>query len=169
MDFDFFELAQQVEELSGVKLELAGGMTTWEAFPPYKHQNRIYRIQQSIHRRTDAIFDCACAHVSDAYVKFPDGSIKRPDIAIFCREPDEDEQDGAVTLLPEAIVEIISKHYEDKDLKVGVPFYLSQGIADVVTLDMVANTVIHFRPGQPEETHTSPVTLTFACGCEATI
>lgn len=74
-----------------------------------------------------------------------------------------------MTLLPEAIIEIISKHYEDKDLKVGVPFYLSQGIADVVTLDMTTNTVTYFRPGQTEETHTSPVTLTFACGCEATI
>jgi Uma2 family endonuclease len=166
---DFFELAQQVEELSGVKLELAGGMTTWEAFPSYKHQDRIYRIQQSIRRRTDAIYDCACVHVSDVYVKFPDGSIKRPDIAIFCRIPDEDEQDGAVTLLPGAIIEIISKHYEDKDLKVGVPFYLSQGIGDVVTLDMVTNTVTHFRPGQPEDIHASPVTLAFACGCEATI
>ena len=166
---DFFELAQQVEELSGVKLEMAGGMTTWEAFPSYKHQNRIYRIQQSIRRRADAIFDCACAHVSDAYVKFPDGSIKRPDIAIFCREPDEDEQDGAVTLLPAAIIEIISKHYEDKDLKVGVPFYLSQGIRDVVTLDMVTGIVTHFRPDQPEQTHTAPTTLVFACGCEATL
>ncbi|WP_395093974.1 Uma2 family endonuclease [Armatimonas sp.] len=166
---DFFELAQQVEELSGVKLERAGGMTTWEAFPSYKHQDRIYKIQQAIRRRADAIYDCACSHVSDAYVKFPDGSIKRPDIAIFCREPDEDEQDGAVTLLPEAIIEIISKHYEDKDLKVGVPFYLSQGIADVVTLDMATGTVTHFRPGQPEQVHASPVTLAFACGCEATI
>jgi Uma2 family endonuclease len=166
---DFFELAQQVEELSGVKLELAGGMTTWEAFPSYKHQSRIDRIRETICRRTDAIYDCACTDVSDVYVKFPDGSIKRPDIAIFCREPDEDEQDGAVTLLPEAIIEVISKHYEDKDLKVGVPFYLSQGIGDVVTLDMTTSTVTHFRPGQLEVTYTSPVTLTFACGCEATI
>ena len=166
---DFFELAQQVEELSGVKLEMAGGMTTWEAFPSYKHQNRIYKIQQSIRRRADAIYDCTCTHVSDAYVRFPDGSIKRPDIAIFCREPDEAEQDGAVTLLPEVIIEIISKHYEDKDLKVGVPFYLSQGIADVVTVDMATGTVTHFRPGQPEQVHASPVTLAFACGCEATI
>ncbi len=74
-----------------------------------------------------------------------------------------------MTLLPEAIIEIISKHYEDKDLKVGVPFYLSQGIADVVTLDMATSTVTHFRHGQPEQVHTSPVTLAFACGCEATV
>ena len=159
---DFFELTQQVEELSGVKLELAGGMTTWEAFPSYKHQDRIYAIRQHLKNTPGP-------HSSSAYVKFPDGSIKRPDIAIFCREPDEDEQDGAVTLLPEAIIEIISKHYEDKDLKVGVPFYLNQGIRDIVTLDMTNNTVTHFRPGQPEQTHSSPVTLTFACGCEATI
>ncbi|WP_394793273.1 Uma2 family endonuclease [Armatimonas sp.] len=166
---DFFELAQQVEELSGVKLEMAGGLTTWEAFPSYRHQDRIDIIRQTIRRRTDAIYDCACKHISDIYVKFPDDSIKRPDIAIFCREPDEDEQDGAVTLLPEAIIEIISKRYEDKDLKVGVPFFLSQGIRDVITLDMVTSTVTHFRPGQPEQTYVSPVTLLFACGCEATI
>ena len=159
---DFFELAQQVEELSGVKLEMAGGLTTWEAFPSYKHQDRIYHIRQNLKNAPGP-------HISGAYVKFPDDSIKRPDIAIFCREPDEDEQDGAVTLLPEAIIEIISKRYEDKDLKVGVPFYLSQGIRDVVTLDMVTSTVTHFRPGQPEQTYVSPVTLLFACGCEATI
>jgi Uma2 family endonuclease len=138
-------------------------MTTWEAFPAYKHQNRIYQIQQSIQRRADASY----SHVSDAYVKFPDGSIKRPDIAIFCRVPDE--QDGAVTLLPEVIIEVIRKHYEDKDLKIGVPFYLSQKIRDVVALDMATSTVTHFRPDQPEQTHTSPVTLLFDCGCEATI
>ena len=51
---DFFELAQQVEELYGVKLE----------------QDRIYQIRQSLKNSPGP-------HISDIYVK-------RPDIAIFC-------------------------------------------------------------------------------------
>jgi Uma2 family endonuclease len=166
---DFFELARASEELGGVKLERAGGVTTWEAFPSYRHQSRIDKIRATIRPQAEIITDCACVHVSDVYVRFTDGSLKRPDIAIFCQEPDEDEQNGAISLIPEVVIEIISKGYEDKDLRIGVPFYLSQGIRDVVTLDPVTNTVTHFRPGQMPQTHASPVRLTFACGCEATI
>ena len=166
---DFFELARASEELGGVKLETAGGLTTWEAFPSYKHQSRIDRIRATIQRRSDLISDCACLHVSDVYVRFPDGSLKRPDIALFCEEPAEEEQGGAVTLLPVAVIEIISKGYEDKDLRVGVPFYLAQGIRDVVTLDPASETVTHFRPGQAPSIHASPALLRFSCGCEATI
>jgi Uma2 family endonuclease len=166
---DFFELARASEELGSVKLERAGGVTTWEAFPSYKHQSRIDVIRATITPQPGVNGDCLCLHISDVYVRFPDGSLKRPDIAIFCREPDEDEQDGAVTLVPEAVIEIISKGYEDKDLRIGVPFYLSQGIRDVVTFEPATNTVTHFRPGHAPQSHASPVRLTFACGCEATV
>jgi Uma2 family endonuclease len=166
---DFFELARNSEKLGGVKLERAGGVTTWEAFPPYRHQSRIDKIRATIRSQAEIIIDCGCVHASDVYVRFTDGSLKRPDIAIFCQEPDEDEQDGAISLIPEVVIEIISKGYEDKDLRIGVPFYLSQGIRDVVTLDPATNIVTHFRPGYVPQIHASPAQLTFACGCEATI
>ena len=59
-------------------------------------------------------------------MQFSDGSLKRPDISIFCREPDE--QDDAVTLVPEAVIEVVSKGYEAKDLQIAPDFYLSRGV-----------------------------------------
>ena len=165
---DAYEFAVIIGEETGAKLEIAGGIPTWEAFPSPRHQNHSFRIQSSI-RPTDAyITDCNCVHLADIYVRFPDGSLKRPDIALFCEEPAEDEQDGAVTLLPAAVIEILRKGYEDKDLRVGVPFYLAQGIRDVVVLDPASSAVTHFRPGHAPAVHASPALLRFSCGCEAT-
>ena len=101
------------------------------------------------------------------YLRFPDGSLKRPDISIFCREPDE--QTTAITLLPEAVIEILSPNYEAKDMSIGVPFYLRSGLKDVLVLDPEANVVHHFRPQHSEVRHSSPVTLTLACGCDVTL
>ena len=109
---------------------------------------------------------CECVNYSDVDIRFPDGSIKRPDISIFCREPDE--QDKAVTLLPEAVIEIISKDYEAKDTLVGVPFYVSQGIRDVITFDPATNRMVHIRDGARTE-HDSPVEITLLCGCVCTV
>ena len=40
----------------------------------------------------DSAEPCQCAHLSDVLIRFQDGSLKRPDIAIFCAEPpDQDE------------------------------------------------------------------------------
>lgn len=108
----------------GIRVERVGGLTVWEAQPVFAHQATVFRIQTSI--RTVEGAGCGCVHVSDCTVAFPDGSLKRPDISIFCRVPDE--QDSAVTLLPEAVIEVISKDYEAKDYDVGVPFYLKAGI-----------------------------------------
>lgn len=40
----------------------------------------------------------------DVSIAFPDGSFRRPDIAIFRREPDE--IDTAVTLIPKAVAPV---------------------------------------------------------------
>jgi hypothetical protein len=59
---------------------------------------------------------CACYSLQDVLIRFPDPdqSLKRPDIAIFCDEPPE--SDEALELLPQAVIEILSLGYEDKDL-----------------------------------------------------
>lgn len=90
-----------------------------------------------------------------------DGSLKRPDIAIFCREPDE--QDEAITLVPEAVVEVISRGYEAKDLEIGPRFYLSQGVKDVVVFDPHTLLVLHIRADGAEQL-VSPVELRLRCG-----
>jgi len=108
----------RAEEL-GIRLEIVRGLPLWEAHPVYKHQKAIDRIRATIRPiAQDDANRCACVHISDVYVSFPDGSLKRPDIAIFCREPDEDDE--AITLVPEAVIEIVSKGYEAKDLEIAL-------------------------------------------------
>ncbi len=164
-----FEMAMQIGERDGVKLEIVGGIPTWEAFPAFRHQEHVDRVRASIRpiEIGDGHTGCACIHAADVYVRFPDGSMKRPDISIFCRRPTEEIT--AITLLPEAVVEILSPTYEAKDLVIGVPFYLRSGIKDVLVLDPETLTVIHFRPDQPEERHQSPTSFILSCGCHLTV
>lgn len=159
------KMMMEADEL-GVRLEMVGGIPVWEAQPVFRHQSKIFRIQSSIKSPSGTGDGCGCVHVSDISIRFPDGSQKRPDIAIFCREPDE--LDSEVTLLPEAVIEIISKGYEAKDTVIGVPFYLSQGIKDIVLYDPATNLTTHITPDSRTE-YTSPVELTFACGCQAVV
>ncbi|HZO91251.1 MAG TPA: Uma2 family endonuclease [Chthonomonadaceae bacterium] len=159
------KLRNMAEEV-GIRLERVGGIPVWEAQPVYRHQTVIFRIQTSIRRTEGGSNQCGCVHVSDVCIRFPDGSQKRPDIAIFCREPDE--QDEEITLLPEAVIEILSKGYEAKDLQIGVPFYLAQGIRDVIVFDPYTLKVLHFRQKETREM-TSPVEIALECGCLCTV
>ncbi|WP_309714338.1 Uma2 family endonuclease [Armatimonas sp.] len=161
------EEAIRLGEASGVRLEVAGGITTWEAFPSVRHQRAVDRIRASIKPAATPITDCGCVHYADIYVQFPDGSLKRPDIAIFCGEPEE--QTTAVTMLPEAVIEIVSPDYEGKDLCVGVPFFLRRGIKGVIVFDPTTGEVRHFRPGHSEQRYTSPQSITLTCDCTVII
>jgi Uma2 family endonuclease len=159
------ELRNAAEDI-GIRIEMVGGLPVWEAQPVYRHQSVIYRIQTSIRPIPGASSGCECVHVSDVSIRFPDGSQKRPDIAVFCRVPDE--EDTEITLLPEAVIEVLSKGYEAKDLQVGVPFYLSQGVKDVVVFDPYSLQVLHFRGDEKRELR-SPVEVDLLCGCRCTI
>ncbi len=152
---------------AGFRLEFVNGLGVWEASPILRHQKKVDSIRATI-VPANQTGNCACVHYADIQVAFPDGSQKRPDIAIFCREPDE--QDSAVTLLPEAIIEILSKNYEAKDLEIGVPFYRNAGVKDIVVFDGETNTVLHYQAGATApQTYSSPVTLTLQCGCVCTV
>jgi hypothetical protein len=70
----------------GVRLEIVGGLPIWEAQPVYRHQKHIERIVQGITKPAVAQSECECTHAVDVYIQFPNG-LKRPDISIFCREP----------------------------------------------------------------------------------
>jgi Uma2 family endonuclease len=150
----------KAEEL-GIRLEIVGGLPIWEAHPVWKHQKAVDRIRASI--RQSPGHPCQCVHAADVYVQFSDGSLKRPDIALFCREPDE--QEDAIRLLPEAVIEVVSKGYEAKDLELGPRFYLSQGVKDIVVFDPATLLVLHVRrDGTRREV--SPCALVLECGCE---
>ncbi|MFM9903076.1 MAG: Uma2 family endonuclease [Pyrinomonadaceae bacterium] len=148
----------RAEEL-GIRLEIVKGLPVWEASPLIRHQVAIDRIRDSIKKSSGG---CECFHVSDIYIQFPDGSLKRPDISFFCREPSD--TDEAVTQIPDAVIEIISKGYEKKDIEVGIPFYTANGIKDVVVFNPYTMEVLHFRNGEVLRL-TSPTRIELACGC----
>lgn len=153
----------RAEEL-GIRLEVVGGLPIWEAHPVWRHQKAIDRIRATISVRHSAA--CACVHASDVYVQFGDGSLRRPDIAIFCREPDETED--AITLVPEAVIEVVSKGYEAKDLEIGPPSYLAQGVKDVIVFDPTSLLVLHARREKTVRS-TSPQAIALECGCDVTV
>ena len=152
----------------GVRLEIAGNLPIWEASPLYKHQKQVDRIRDSIKKVEREGNLCDCVDAADVYIQFPDGSLKRPDISIFCREPAEEEQDEAIKQVPEAVIEVISKKYEAKDLEISPPIYLANGVKDIVVFNPYTNEVVHFRNGERGEL-TSPVEIEFECGCSCVV
>lgn len=154
----------KAEEL-GIRLEIVAGLPIWEAHPSYRHRKAVDRIRATI-TLPATVTSCTCVHVSDVYVQFPDRSLKRPDIAVFCREPAE--LDDAITLIPEAVIEVVSKGYEAKDLEIGPQFYLAQGVKDVVVFDPSSLLVLHARRSGTERL-VSPVPLQLECGCSCVV
>lgn len=154
---------------SGIRLEIVAGLPIWEPSPVLKHQKAVDRIRASIESpplESQVEEGCSGIHIANVYVGFSDGSLKRPDIAIFCREPEEEEE--AITLVPEAVIEVISRGYEAKDLEIGPSFYLAQGVKDVVVFNPYTLVVLHLRRDYVAR-HVSPVELTFLCGCRCTV
>jgi Uma2 family endonuclease len=153
----------------GVRLEIVRGLPIWEPYPVYKHQKAVDRIRATIRPVAPASENeqrCQFVHAADVYVSFPDGSLKRPDISVFCREPEEEEE--AVRLVPEAVIEVISKGYEAKDLEIGPQFYISQGVKDVVVFNPYILLVLHVRCDEVNR-HVSPVELQLLCGCRCEV
>jgi Uma2 family endonuclease len=154
----------------GIRLEIVGGLPIWEPYPVYKHQKAVDRIRATIERvavsSESSDGRCECIHVSDVYISFPDGSLKRPDISIFCQEPEDEE--AAIKLVPEAVVEVISKGYEAKDLDIGPRFYLSQGVKDMVVFNPYTLVVLHVRQDEVAR-HVSPVEISLRCGFRCTV
>jgi Uma2 family endonuclease len=156
----------RAEEL-GIRLEMIAGLPIWEPHPVWKHQKAVDRIRATIRPSgQDEHQSCACVHAADVYIAFPDGSLKRPDVAVFCREPDEEEE--AIKLIPEAVIEVISRGYEAKDLEIGPHFYLAQGVKDIVVFDPYTLVVLHLRRDGVQRL-VSPVALTLECGCSCVV
>lgn len=161
------EMMEQAAD-AGYRLEYLSGLGgIWELMPSFLHQQHSFRIQSSIAKTMGAESNgCGCIHGADVAILFPDKSIKRPDIAIWCETPQNPSQ--STPTLPEAVVEIISPDYEAKDYALGVSFYQRWDIPDIVVFDPLTNDVLHINAAG-EHHHTSPVSLTFACGCVCTV
>jgi Uma2 family endonuclease len=164
------DIAVELERLTHqadmhIKLEITGGTRTWRLLPSLRHQKLIDRIRASIAPIAEA--GCGCYHLTDASLVFPDGSFKRPDIAIFCVEPPD--IDESWEQVPEAVIEIVSLGYEEKDLSINPPWYLSMGVKDVLVVDPRSGEVRHHRHAAPLTVHHQPVTIQLRCGCRCTI
>lgn len=162
---DFTRLSRDADAI-GLRLEVVRGIPIFEAFPVARHQAAIFRIQTSIHPNVLGDAPCRCVHYADVAIHFPDGSRKRPDISVFCEEP---EQTTEITVMPEAVVEVISAEYEEKDLLISVPFYRQVRIPDIIVFDPETNLVRHWHGASGERSYQSPVTLALQCGCSITV
>ena len=156
-----WRLLHEADEL-GVRLEVVGDALTWEGVPGFRHQEIVGRVQESFDRPTGSESVC----VAGVYVRFPSGVVKRPDIAIFCRRPEQEE--GFVRMAPEAVVEITSPEYEEKDLVSGPPLYLANGVKDVVVLQRSTGLVHHWT-ATGSCAVPSPVTIELVCGCRVVV
>jgi Uma2 family endonuclease len=152
----------------GIRLEIVNGLPIWEAQPTYRHQKHVVRILRGITKpENSAAPGSACFHALDIYIQFPNG-LKRPDISIFCQEPDEAGQDSALTMIPEAVIEVVNKGYEAKDLQIGPPFYISQGVKDVIVFDPLTLLVLHVRKDKTTR-QVSPAVIDVECGCQVLV
>lgn len=147
---------------AGIRLEMVMGQPTWEMHPSPLHQLVLREIGRSIRSTQPEGSPCGSFDLQDTYVRFPDGSIKRPDLSIFRERPPATQE--ALTVVPEAVVEIVSPGSELKDLQIGPPFYLAQGVKDVVVFDPRTSVVLHHRK-TGLESHLSPISLSLECGC----
>lgn len=150
---------------SGVRLEMVMGTPFWEAMPGTRHQKALKRIERSVDKASSDS-GCGCFSYQDIYIEFPDGSFKRPDLSIYCE--DVPDTDGATKHIPKAIVEVLSKGSEVRDLQVGPPFYLSQGVLDVVVFNPQTLAISHFTT-TGNSTLMSPAEIHFQCGCKVTV
>jgi hypothetical protein len=164
------ELIRRADSV-GIRLERVAGLPIWEAQPVFRHQGAIDRIRSSIRASTEHLegqTQCACIHIADVLFHFPDGSFKRPDIAVLCQNPLESEVDEALEYIPEAVIEVISVGYEAKDLEISPQFFLAQGVKDVLVFDPRSLLVWHFRKDGTQRLN-SPVQITLECGCTCEI
>jgi Uma2 family endonuclease len=104
---------EQLLRAGAIKLEITGGIPTWETSPSSRHQWTVQFIGSSIKPIQEADGVCECEYLADVYIRFADGSIKRPDRSIFCQRPPL--QDEALTIIPQAVIEVISPGYEYKE------------------------------------------------------
>ena len=153
----------QIEEADsiGIRVEMVDGRPFWEFQPNYDHQDRIGNVWMSVRRDPQSGTDCGCFRAMDVGIVFPDGSIRRPDLAVFYRQP---ERRDLITLVPEAVVEIVSQRSREKDLDVSPPWYLRMGGKDVLVYDPFTEDVHHFRQEGRVRFKTGR-TVPLECGC----
>lgn len=154
---------EQIEaaDAAGIKLEMTEGLPTWEFHPTPRHQIVWLGVLKSV-RLMPGQDGCGCVALPEVAIEFPDGSMKRPDLSIFCEMPPELDQ--AVASIPSAVVEVVSRDSRRKDYELNPPFYLKHGVLDIVVIDPIPGSVAVFTKSGRKDLK-SPQTLALQCGC----
>ena len=151
---------------AGIRLEVHQGLPIWEFLPSPIHTIETKRIEGSIRSNSHDKSGCGCFSFQDMSVRFPDGSIRRPDISVFSELPAATQE--ATSLVPAAVIEVVSPGSEVKDLELSPAFYLMHGVLDVVVFEPRTGVVSHFRRTGHAQ-HASPIELDLECGCLVTV
>lgn len=159
------DLMHEARDL-GLRLELVPAGLTYETAPGLRHQELVVGILNSVLANDRSGGPCGCHRFTDVAIRFAPMLVKRPDISIFCSRPAEEE--GILSMIPEAVIEITSPGYEEKDLVQGPPLYLAAGVKDVLVLDRRQNIVHHWTESG-HFTCASPSLFELGCGCRVTV
>ena len=162
------QLAAVMEQAgeAGIRLEIQQGLPIWEFSPSPLHVLEVTRIDRSVRRGSDDAGSCGCLSYQDIAIRFPDGSIRRPDLSIYCSAPAPTQE--ATSLIPAAVIEVVSPGSEVKDLELGPSFYLLHGVLDVLVFEPRTGVVSHFRRGDRRQ-YSSPTDISLECGCTVTV
>ena len=143
----------------GIKLEIHQGLPIWEFRPSPLHTIEAKRIDKSV--RPTQYFSFL-----DMAIRFLDGSVRRPDISIYCVAPQPTQE--ATTSIPLAIIEVLSPGSQIKGLQLSPPFFLSHGVQDVLVFEPLTGAVDHFRQDGHRQLR-SPSDVDLECGCTITV
>lgn len=147
------ELADSV----GIRLEIMDGLRLWHAPVEAMHSVALGRVRDGL------VVPAGWLALTGVHIAFPGGGLKCPDLAVWCREPDE--EDEAVTLIPEAVIEIVSRGSERKDLELNPEFYLRHGVKEYLVFDPFTNVVLYHTPNSGPRRLDAPVGIALARGC----
>lgn len=125
------------------RFETIGGTPIWEFFPSPFHQDVLREIDRSIRPSEDGS-GCGCYTLPDAYLRLRDGSLRRPDLMVYCARPKIVGREP-LREVPGAVIEVLSPGGELKDLQIGPPSYLANGVLDIVVVDPESGICTHFR------------------------
>jgi Uma2 family endonuclease len=139
-------------------------MLLWEPTPDLHHQTAIHRIIQSIRPTSAHGAEVECC--VDRLILTKDGSILRPDIALFttqqCHHPDP------LRTLPFAVIEILSPETERNILEIAAPAYQKLGITETLAVSLRTDTLHLWTPGTTG-TFQTPITIQLSNGIQITI
>jgi hypothetical protein len=157
------ELTELLEQHNiPLRISLTGNVPTWELSPSALHQGIVDDIRGTIRLPPERASGCGSHHIADVWLRLPGIGLRRPDIAIYCERPPR--QRAALTLVPTAVIEVVSAGYEHKDFD-AVPLYLAAGIADVVLVNPDTGLVTHYTHDGAAVSHHAPCQLQFQSGC----